>query len=79
MPRKVLCRTKCISQAEVNPFVRETCHESFVPSADVADNKALPPLKPPGRSDLEQAPQYQTQIERTGVNQDPLPDVIPPS
>jgi len=77
--RKALFRAKRFLQAEVKPFVRETCRQSFAPSADLADNKVLPPLEPPGRADLKQAPQYQTQIERTGVNQNPLPDVIPPS
>jgi hypothetical protein len=76
---KVLFRTKQFPQAKVRPSPRKTCHQSVDPPADITDNKALPPLEPPGRSHLKQAPQHQTQIERTGVNQNPLPDVVPPS
>ena len=57
----------------------KTHPQSVDPSADIADKKALPPLESPGRSYLEHAPQHQAQIERARVNQDPLPDVLPPS
>jgi hypothetical protein len=77
--RKMLFRTKRLLLPEGKPSLRKTCHQRVDPGVDIADNKAFPPLEPPARSDLEQAPQYQAQIERTGVNQNPLLDVIPPS